>query len=426
MAGGSRKKPANTGRRALLKALAAVPALALAGIPSRGSDGAASSASSGDGKGRRPTVAVVGAGAFGGWSALALLRKGARVTLLDTWGPGNSRASSGGETRVIRATYGPDAIYVRMVARSLQLWREFERLRQRKLYRRTGVIWFVGAKDDYEKASLPLLRQAGVDFEELTTDRLVKRFPQINLEGIRWGIFEPDAGYLLARRACASVLEQFLAEGGEYRQAAVKPGPIRDGEMHPLHLSDGSALQADHYLFSCGPWLGTLFPDVIGERIQSTRQEVLYFGTPPGDGRYSEGAMPVWIDNGRRIFYGIPGSERRGFKIADDALGSPFNPTSGDRAISREGVMAARRYLEFRFPGMKGAPLLESRVCQYENSRDRHFIIDRHPRSENAWIIGGGSGHGFKHGPAVGEMAAGMIMGEMPVEPFFSLSRESS
>ena len=425
MAGDFRKKPANTGRRALLKALAAVPALALAGIPLRGAGEAASGASAGGGKRRRPTVAVVGAGAFGGWSALALLRKGARVTLLDTWGPGHSRASSGGETRVIRATYGPDAIYVRMVARSLSLWREFERRREQKLYHRTGAIWFVGAKDDYERASLPLLRQAGVDFEELTTDRLVKRYPQVNLEGIRWGIFEPDAGYLLARRACASVLEQFLAEGGEYRQAAVLPGPIRDGEMHPLRLSDGSALQADHYLFACGPWLGGLFPELIGERIQPTRQEVFYFGTPPGDSRYSEGGMPVWIDNGRRLFYGIPGSDRRGFKIADDALGSRFDPTSGDRAMSRGGLMAARRYLEFRFPGMKGAPLVESRVCQYENSWDRHFIIDRHPRSENAWIIGGGSGHGFKHGPAVGEMTAGMIMGEMSVEPFFKLSRES-
>lgn len=426
MAGSFRKKPADTGRRALLKALAAVPALALAGIlPLCSAGEAASGASAGRGKRRRPTVAVVGAGAFGGWSALTLLRKGVRVTLLDTWGPGNSRASSGGESRVIRATYGPDAIYVRMVARSLSLWQEFERRREQKLYHRTGVVWFAGEKDDYERASLPLLRQAGIEFEELTTDQLVKRYPQINLEGIRWGIFEPDAGYLLARQACAAVLEQFLAEGGEYRQMAVEPGSIRDGEMQSLRLSDGSAHQADQYVFACGPWLGTLFPEVIGERIRPTRQEIFFFGTPSGDGRYSEGRMPVWIDNGSRVFYGIPGTERRGFKIADNALGSRFDPTSGDRAISRGGLMAARRYLEFRFPGMKGAPLLESRVCQYENSRDRHFIIDHHPRSENAWIIGGGSGHGFKHGPAVGEMVAGMVMGEMPVDPFFKLSGES-
>src|SRR3954471_17951837 len=89
----------------------------------------------------RPHVAVIGAGAFGGWTALHLLRRGARVTLLDAWGPGNARASSGGETRVIRATYGPDRIYVQMVARSLQLWRENETRWRKPLYHRTGVLW---------------------------------------------------------------------------------------------------------------------------------------------------------------------------------------------------------------------------------------------------------------------------------------------
>jgi glycine/D-amino acid oxidase-like deaminating enzyme len=71
-----------------------------------------------------PHVAVVGAGAFGGWTALMLLRKGARVTLLDAWGPGNPRASSHGETRVIRAMYGGDRAMTAMAARALTLWGE--------------------------------------------------------------------------------------------------------------------------------------------------------------------------------------------------------------------------------------------------------------------------------------------------------------
>src|SRR5262245_38819944 len=174
----------------------------------------------------RMKVVVVGAGAFGGWTALHLLRRGAKVTLLDAWGPGNSRASSGGETRVIRATYGPDRIYVQMVARALELWRENEKRWGRRLYHRTGALWMAGKDDRYEKASLPLLREAGLAFEELTAAEAAKRYPQINFEKVQWAIVEKDAGYLTARLACQAVLEGFLSEGGEFRPLSVAPGSI--------------------------------------------------------------------------------------------------------------------------------------------------------------------------------------------------------
>ena len=188
-------------------------------------------------------------------------------------------------------------------------------------------------------------------------------------------------------------------------------------------LSDGSSVSGDQFVFACGPWLGTLFPAVLGDRIRPTQQEVFYFGTPPGDHRYSAAKLPVWIDNGERIFYGIPGSEWRGFKIAEHVLGQPFDPTSGERIYSPAALAAARDYVALRFPGLKGAPLLEARVCQYENSPDEHFILDRHPHLENVWLVGGGSGHGFKHGPAVGEHVAELVMGKRSPDPFFSLSR---
>jgi len=369
-------------------------------------------------------VIVVGAGAFGGWTALHLLRRGAKVTLVDAWGPGNSRASSGGETRVIRGTYGPDRIYVQMVARALELWRENERRWGRRLYHRTGALWMAGKDDRYEKASLPLLREAGLAFEELTAAEAAKRYPQINFDRVEWAIVEKDAGYLTARFACQAVLEGFLAEGGEYRQLSVTPGEIEGGKLSGLALPDGTKLSAaDAYVFACGPWLGRLFPEVVGERIRPTRQEVFFFGTPSGDSRFTEESFPVWIDHGERLLYGIPGNQWRGFKVADDTRGAPFDPTSGERVASAEGLQAARDYLGFRFPGLKGSPLLESRVCQYENSPDQQFIVDRYPGASNLWLVGGGSGHGFKHGPALGELVAANVLGEKPVEPFFSLSR---
>jgi len=373
--------------------------------------------------GSKPSIVVVGAGAFGGWTALYLLRRGARVTLLDAWGPGNSRASSGGETRVIRGTYGPDRVYTRMVARALALWRDNESRWGRRLYHRTGALWMVGKEQAYENAALPILREAGLSFERLTAAEAARRFPQVAFDGIEWAIVEKDAGYLTARRACEAVLDGFVSEGGEYRQASAQPGRIDGGRLADVGLSGGDRLSADAYVFACGPWLGRVFPDVLGDLIRPTRQEVFFFGTPAGDSRFSEESFPVWIDHGERIFYGIPGNQWRGFKVADDTRGADFDPTSGERTVSAEGLEAARTYLGFRFPALKGSPLLEARVCQYENSKDQNFIADRHPRASNLWLLGGGSGHGFKHGPALGELVAGNVLGETPLDPAFSLAR---
>jgi monomeric sarcosine oxidase len=368
-------------------------------------------------------VAVIGAGAFGGWTALHLLRHGAQVTLLDSWGPGNSRASSGGETRIIRATYGPNRVYVQMVVRSLALWREHEKRWNRPLYRQIGCLRMPGKDDRYEKAAVPLMREAGLTIEELTPKEAAARWPQMNFQGVPWVLYEKDAGFLTARRNCEAVVTGFVKEGGEYRQTAVTPGSIARGQMQAAAISDGSKVTADAYVFACGPWLGKVFPDVVGERIAPTRQEVFFFGTAAGDARFVEDRLPAWIDSGEPHFYGIPGNEWRGFKIADDGRGPAFDPTSGDRTPSANGIRAARKYLEFRFPGMKGAPLLEARVCQYENSPDHHFILDRHPAAQNVWLAGGGSGHGYKMGPAVGERVAEMVLGKRPVDPFFALSK---
>ena len=199
---------------------------------------------------RQPHIVVVGAGAFGGWTALYLRRQGARVTLLDAWGPGNSRASSGGETRVIRATYGDRAVYTRMAARALALWKEHERRWTRKLYQGIGVLWLVESDDTYEQAALPILRGENIRVERLSGPDVSQRYPQINCDRVRWAIFEPDGGYLLARRACAAVLEGFLAEGGEYKQLAIqRPVPSR-GQLTNVTLSDGSQLAADRFVFA--------------------------------------------------------------------------------------------------------------------------------------------------------------------------------
>lgn len=371
----------------------------------------------------RASVVVVGAGAFGGWSALQLRQRGAKVTLVDAWGPGNSRASSGGETRTIRATYGPAyLIYAQMVARALQLWQENEARWNLKLFFRSGALRMAGTDDSYERAALPLLKEAGVRVERLSAADCARRWPQINFEDVSWAIYEPDSGFLAARRACEAVFDAFLKDGGEYRQAQIAPGPMAADRMQGIRIGPGETLSADHYVFACGPWLGQVFP-FLAPIITPTRQEVFFFGTPAGDLRCSEAQLPTWIDGGRQPFYGVPGNHWRGFKISDDTRGPVIDPSTMERRISDEKLAAARAYLRLRFPALAGAPLLESRVCQYENSTDHYFILDRHPEARNVWIVGGGSGHGFKHGPVVGEMVAEAVLGLKPPPAELALDR---
>lgn len=357
----------------------------------------------------RSSLIVVGAGAFGGWSALQLLRNGAKVVLLDAWGPGNSRASSGGETRVIRATYGASRLYTQMVVRSLQLWRQNEERWNLKLFFRTGVLWMAGKDDSYERAALPSMKEAGVRFEKLSVNDCAKRWPQIKFDDVSWSIYEPDSGYLAARRGCEAVLNAFVKEGGDYRQAQATPGRISANRMEGITVSSGETLTADLYIFACGPWLGKAF-SFLASVITPTRQEVFFFGTAAGDLRFTDAQLPVWIDYGTHL-YGIPGNHWRGFKLADDTRGPVIDPTNMERQISAEGLAAARGYLRRRFPALADAPLVESRVCQYENSTDQNFIVDRHPEAANVWIVGGGSGHGYKHGPAMGEIVSDAVLG---------------
>jgi len=358
----------------------------------------------------KPHIAVIGAGAFGGWTALHLLERNARVTLLDVWGPGNSRASSGGETRIMRGTYGPDQPYSEMAARALKLWAQYERKWKRQFLHRCGVLWMAeGRNDAFERGSVEMLRTAKIPFDELSAGQMRKRWPQINFEGVEWGIFEPACGYLDARVSCAAVVDAFIKAGGRYRQASVNPECLEQ-PLRALTLSDHSQVKADRCVFGCGPWLGRLFPKTVGNLVRATKQDVFFFGTPAGDMRFHDPNTPVWADHRDHFYYGIPGTDRRGFKIADDTRGPDFDPTNGERVIDPATLKNVREYIAFRFPALREAPLIETRVCQYEQTPDSHFIIDRHPENENVWLVGGGSGHGFKHGPAVGEMMAELIV----------------
>lgn len=365
-------------------------------------------------------VAVIGAGVFGAWTAYQLRLAGASVLLIDAYGPGNSRASSGGESRMIRLGYGPDEIYSRFSQRSLVLWQQlFEKTDN--LFRKTGILWLARDRDPYCEATLATLQRINANCEKLDHDQLARRFPQLVVGPVSWGILEPDSGVLLARRAVQAVVTEARVGGVDYIDAAITPPTARQEKIDSVQTTSGNEIVAERFVFACGPWLPKLFPELLRGLIHVTRQEVFFFGVPSGDESFNQGVLPAWIDF-NDLVYGLPNLDGRGFKLAIDAHGPEFDPDTGDRMVTTAGLNAAREYLARRLPRLANAPVTETRVCQYENTSNGDFLIDRHPGFENVWLVGGGSGHGFKHGPAVGEYVAKMVLGGGDAEPRFSLA----
>jgi sarcosine oxidase len=369
-------------------------------------------------------VAVIGAGDFGAWTAWHLAKRKQRVVLLDAYGAANARASSAGETRIIRMGYGPDQIYTHWSMHSLELWKELFAATRQPLFHETGVLWLGSSNDKYLRETQTTLTNLHVPFQEMDHDTLVGSYPQIRFEGVTRGILEPHSGVLMARRAVAAVVSDGISRSVDYRIAKIE-APQGVGRVASVKSSAGETVSAGKFVFACGPWLGKVFPQLLGPRIFPTRQEVFFFGVPAGDTRFAPPALPTWLFQ-EDEFYGMPDIEERGLKIAWDHHGETVDPDTQSRIVSPAMAEMTRKYVARRFPALKDAPIVETRVCQYENTSNGDFLVDRHPQMENVWLVGGGSGHGFKHGPAMGEYVAAQLLDGGPAEPRFSLATKAT
>ena len=369
-------------------------------------------------------VAVVGAGVFGAWTAWHLAKRGKRVALIEAYGPAHSRASSGGETRIIRMGYGADEIYTRWSQRSLVQWKELFAATNQPLFVETGVLWMGATGDARLRDTAATLKRCGVSFEALDLSTLEKHYPQMALDGIRQAILEPTSGVLMARRAVTAVVKDAVRLGAEYHWAHAL-NPREAGRVEHITTNHGGRIVAGEFIFACGPWLGKIFPDVLRGRIFPSRQEVFFFGIPAGDRRFSPPELPTWLFQ-EDLVYGMPDIESRGLKIAFDHHGERIDPDTQSRLVSPGMTAKVREYVARRFPALRDAPIVETRVCQYENTSSGDFLIDRHPEMENVWFVGGGSGHGFKHGPVLGEYVAGQLLDGAAPEPRFSLETKTT
>lgn len=288
------------------------------------------------------------------------------------------------------------------------------------MFHRTGALLTAPRGDSHLLAGRDTLARVKYKFEWLEDAELARRFPQLKLDRGTAGVYEPNSGVLMARRLVQSLVEAAIRLGARYEGWRAS-APAKNG----LLKTSGGEIHAGTIVYACGPWLAALFPESLGKRIRPSRQQVFFFGTPPGDASLGAKRMPAWIAF-REGSYCLPAIDHRGFKFALDTHGPPFDPETGERQITQGKLRDVRKMLAKRFPAMAGAPLVESRVCQYENTSNGDFLIDRHPEFDNVWLVGGGSGHGFKQGPFVGEYVAAMLAGTGRAEPRFSLATKGT
>jgi sarcosine oxidase len=356
-----------------------------------------------------PDIVVVGAGAFGGWAALVLRERGATVTLVDLYGPGNARASSGDESRLIRASYGDREIYSRMAVRASALWH----LRQEEFGRR--LIFLNGSlrqmKDKDIAPQRAVFDRLGLGYELLGPDEVRHRWPQVDYDDSPHIFYEQKSGIVKARESMIAVAEAFQRKGGRLVIGLAEPGDASSGKLDTVRV-DGEALAAGRFLFAAGPWLPKLMPQLLGDRIKVPRREMYYVGSPAKDRRYRWEHCPNLTDSesytAADVDYGI--------KVAARTPDIAIDPDSGDRMPSPFMADQVKHYVAKRLPGLAGQPIVAARVCQVEFTDNEHYLVDTHPDFANALVAGGGSGHAFKMGPVLGEYLADRLLG-LPTDP---------
>ena len=313
-------------------------------------------------------LVVVGAGVMGAWIALEAQRDGRQTTLIDAFGAGHPRATSGDETRIIRAAHSRDPFYSRWSRLALEAWTTLAEATSECLFVPAGVLWLAHDEDGWEAASEATLRDLGIPVERISPAEIEARWPTMAADDLAFAIFEPEAGLLMARRGVAAVARTFSAEGGRFELAWVEPGAADGRRLLDVTTRDGTRHPAGEFVFAAGPWLPRLFPGVLGDLIRVTKQDVVFVGPPAGDGRFAAEWLPCWLDS-RGAVYGLPAVDGRGMKVGPDRYGPVFDPTGGERLVDPESVRLVRAYLARRFPDLATAPVVETRVCQYETTR---------------------------------------------------------
>ncbi len=365
------------------------------------------------GSGDAASAVIVGAGIFGASMADALTGRGWNVTLVERYAPANSRSSSGDASRLLRFGHGEsdgnNEWYTRSAWTARGLWRSIGEEEHRDLFVNTGAVWFARRSDGAETLAEEAMRRVGVPCQRLERGELHDHFPDVRTDDLLFALYEPQAGLLRAAESVRVLVERARRRGA--RMVCGSATPHADG----VRVNE-EVLSADQVIWACGAWLGRLFPEWAP--VTATRQHVFYWDSPPA---WRTG--PAWLDNDRH-FYGFPDLDGLGIKALSDDIGPPLDLDRPLRQPNPAAELDVRRYLAHRFPALSNVKLLRGQVMHYEITPGRGFLIGPLPGQDRVWIVGGGSGHGFKHGPALGLYVAAVLEGRQKLDERFAIPEQ--
>ena len=425
--------------------------------------------------GASPDIVVIGAGIWGSFTAYHLRRMGAKVTLVDAYGPGNSRSTSGDETRGVRSSYGDrpgtlGELWMLWAREAMKRWIAFDdewgRDMRLNLFHVTGDMIFRDEWDNFQLRCKLWWDKHKIPYHILDPDDVRRSFPVIAIDDITAILYEPDAGVVRARRAVHAVAAAFEHLGGQIVIGRASPSKIANGRLDEIALDTGGTLRAETFVYAVGPWLGKTFPEIFAKKTRVPIGYVCYYGTPIGDYRFTYPNLPSYNFPGVTGWPALP-VDNRGFRVrgtervpgaprtlaradsakADSASaesakagnGSAIDtgsnlanagasarqsgrqqadvppqqqdPDTSDRWLNQERLDGSRRFVAHRFPLLKDAPIAQTHACHYESTSSGNFIIDHHPDWSNVWIAAGGNAEGFKFGPKIGDYVAQRVMG---------------
>lgn len=340
---------------------------------------------------------VVGLGAMGSSALYQLSRRGLRVLGVEAFEPGHQIGSSHGESRIIRLAYHEHPSYVPLLHRAYALWSDVEAESGAELLKITGGLMIGSPSSELVSGALRSAQLHGLAHEVLSASEVRRRYPVFNPSEDEVALFEPRSGFLRPERCT----EAFVALGRRHGAEARYGEPVRGWSAHEVRTTT-ETYTAEHIVFTCGAriskLLGDSIPPVVAERA------VLFWLEPTRS--FDDLPVYLWEPNPQQVFYGFPHVDWPGAKVAMHHSGEFCDPDAVDRTVRPGDEAVLRGAIARRLPALNG-PALKSAVCLYENSPDRHFLVDR--LSDGVVYAGGFSGHGFKFASVIGEILADLV-----------------
>ena len=354
---------------------------------------------------------VIGTGALGSAAAYWLARRaGADVLVLEQFAPGHDRGASEDHSRIIRHSYQSPA-YTRLTPAMFAAWHELEALTGVRLVTRTGGLdlalpGVAGAEAEYAQ-TVAALGGEGLPFEELGADEVMRRWPQWALPAGTRAVFQPEAGVLDIRQACAVHLALAQGHGAEVRSGVA----VRRLEPHAggvrVHAGD-EVLAAEHVIVCAGRWTNRVLAGVHGFPLRFTQEQVQWFATPRMR-EFAPERFPIWIGLGEPSFYGFPVYGIPAVKVAQDLAGPPVaEPGDAAADVDPARIAPVRAFVERHLPAAAG-PVAAARACFYDLTPDRGFVIDRLPGAPRI-AVGLGAAHAAKFGSLIGRILAELTL----------------